>query len=384
MSADVTELAVRLIAAPSVNPPGDEGTAVAVLAGVCDELGLHHTVEPALGERRPNILISPAPLRAGVPKLAFLGHSDVVPPGPGWHQDPFEARVQNGRLYGRGSVDMKGGLAAVLLALAEAGPSAVAGGIDPVLVVAVDEEEGGRGTQHFVQTHPDWDLRACVIAEPTGLQVIRAAKGNAYYAVDLFGRSAHASRPDNGRSAISAAARVVTDLATWHAELRRPADPLVGPPTWNVGTIAGGSGTAIVPARCRIMVDRRMTPDQTAVSVQADLEDRIAGLDLAADGITVTVTNTMEMPGFHTRADDPLVQLVQRLATETTGVQQEVGGWAATCDGGFVANAFPGCAVVLCGPGDVDGQAHRPDESVAVRELEQATELFTRLLAAYR
>ncbi|WP_081685372.1 M20 family metallopeptidase [Acidipropionibacterium acidipropionici] len=375
--ADVVDLTCRLIGAASENPPGNEAAVVDELARIADELGLTCRVEPALDRGRSNVLVSAVPLRDGAPKVLLLGHSDVVPAGPGWTRDPFTGVVEDGRIYGRGAADTKGGVAAALVALSQC----EVGEVDVVVAVTPDEEEGGRGAQKLVAAHPEWDVRACLVLEPTDLQVVRASKGNSYHLVDLAGVAAHASNPDNGRSAVTAAARVVLEIARWHAELTREQDPLIGPPSWNVGLIQGGSGTAVVPDSCRISIDRRLAADQTAASVEQELVDRLKGLGLESQGIVATVSTQMEMPGFVTAADDPFVARIHRIASVVTGQNLPVAGWPAACDGGFVSRAWPGAAIVICGPGDIAMQAHRPDESVAVVEVEHAVQIYRRTIA---
>lgn len=376
---DVVSLTCRLIGAASENPPGNEGRMVSELTAVAADLGLSATVEEALPGSRSNVLISPGPLRPGTPMMMILGHSDVVPAGPGWTTDPFVGQLIDGQIVGRGSCDMKGGLAAALCAMAEL--PGQPDGVDLLLAVTVDEEEGGRGAQQLVAAHPEWDVRVCVVAEPTGLQVVRASKGNSYHGIEVRGAAAHASSPDNGRSAITAAARIVLALADWHRELALAEDPLVGAATWNVGTIEGGTSTAMVPDTCRIAVDRRLTAGQTAAQVEEELTRRISEMRLDLDGIAVTVDTQMEMPGFVTAEDDPFVQQALRTATAVTGTAQPIVGWRAACDGGFVQRAHPGASIVILGPGDVTGQAHRPNESVPAEQVVQAAEVFSRLFA---
>ncbi|HEX3260190.1 MAG TPA: M20/M25/M40 family metallo-hydrolase, partial [Pseudonocardia sp.] len=270
--SEVVEVAQRLVRAPGQNPPGGEAATAAALEQVCRERSLAVEVVEVAPER-PNVR---AVLAGGDgPGLLLLGHTDVVPVGDGWTVDPFGGEVRDGRLYGRGSTDMKGGLAACVVAMTALRREGVvlAGPVE--LAALVDEEEHGLGIRRFVAENGG-AYAACVVAEPTDLQTIIAARGDAYLDIVVHGSAAHSGRPDDGRNAIYGTAAVIASLQRWHEELTHAAHPLVGPPTWSVGLVAGGQGVSTVPAVCRIGVDRRLLPGESAAQVLAELRDRVA------------------------------------------------------------------------------------------------------------
>ena len=370
-------LAQELVRAPGANPPGEEAATAQVLAGLAGGLGLTaeaQEVEPG----RPNVGVR---LDGGDgPGLLFLGHTDVVPPGPleDWTVDPYAATLADGRLVGRGSADMKGGLAAVLLAMAavrEAGVRLTG----PVLLDALcDEEQNGIGIRRYVeQAAPD--LLGCVVAEPTDLATVVAARGASYLHVEVRGVAAHAGRPADGRNAISGAALVVADLDRWHEELAARAHPLVGPATVNVGVIQGGTSGSAVPDLCRVEVDRRLLPGEPMDAVVDAVRERLAALDLEARGLSWSVSSPMDMPGFETAPEEPFVRTVDAAMSGAGRGPVPLQGWTAACDGGFVAQAW-GIPVVVQGPGSVNEQAHRPDESVAVDDLLLAARGYARTI----
>jgi acetylornithine deacetylase/succinyl-diaminopimelate desuccinylase-like protein len=359
---ELVEVAQRLVRAPGQNPPGEEAATAAALEQVCRERGLAVEVEQ-VAPGRPN-LRAVLPGGAG-PGLLLLGHTDVVPIGDGWTVDPFGGQLREGRLYGRGSTDMKGGLAACVVAMAALEGVALSGPVE--LAALVDEEEHGLGIRRYVGGHTR-SYAGCLVAEPTDLQTIIAARGDAYLDIVVHGVAAHSGRPDDGRNAIYGAAAVITSLQRWHAELTHAAHPLVGPPTWSVGLVAGGQGVSTVPAVCRIGADRRLQPGESAAQVLADLRDRIVGLGLERQGLRVDVTMSMDMPGFETPADHPVVTSAAAALRAAGGPGLPLGGWTAACDGGFVARDL-GVPTVVLGPGSVNDQAHRSDESVGVAEL---------------
>jgi acetylornithine deacetylase len=368
---ELVEVTRRLVRAPGQNPPGEEAATAAVLEQVCRERGFAvEVVDVAPG--RPNVR---AVLESGDgPGLLLLGHTDVVPVGEGWTVDPFGGQVRGGRLYGRGSTDMKGGLAAGVVAMAALGRAGVPLSGPVEIAGLVDEEEHGLGIRRYVAENAR-PYAACVVAEPTDLQTIIAARGDAYLEIVVHGTAAHSGRPDDGRNAIYGGAAVVTSLQRWHAELARAGHPLVGPPTWSVGLVSGGQGISTVPAECRIGADRRLQPGESAAQVLEDLRDRIGELGLERQGLRVDVAMSMDMPGFETPSDHPFVVCADAALRDAGGPGLPLGGWTAACDGGFVARDLDVPTVVL-GPGSVNDQAHRPDESVGVAELVVAARAY--------
>lgn len=372
----------RLVRVPGQNPPGDEGATAAEVLAVAAELGLpgeRYDVTPG----RPNLTVT-LPGGEG-PGLLLLGHTDVVPVGDGWSVDPYGGQVIDGRVHGRGSTDMKGGLAACLLAMAAVHDAGVELTGPVRLAALADEEQNGIGVRDWI-ARPRPDLLGCIVAEPTDLQTIVAARGACYLDLEVRGVAAHSGRPDDGRNAISGAAAIVAEIDRWHAEHAvADAHPLVGPPTFNVGVVSGGTGPSIVPAECRLRVDRRLLPSEEAGEVLERVRRRLDALGLEERGLSWSITSPMDMPGFETPADSPLVTAVDAALADAGGPRRGLGGWTAACDGGFVAREW-GVPVVVLGPGSVATQAHRADESVGVDELVVAARAYAlsivRLLAA--
>lgn len=370
----LTALTIKLVDAGGENPGGTEAATVQVLVEQALKLGLEvSTREVAPG--RPNVFIT---LPGGTaPGLLFLGHSDVVPAGDGWDHDPFDARVEGDRLFGRGSTDMKGGLAAVLTAmglLRDAG-ELLAGPV--TLACTVDEEEHGAGIRDLVANGFEHEYAACVVAEPTDLETVIACRGDSYLEIEVAGRAAHSGRPDDGRNAINAAVRICNLITADQEKLTLHTDPLLGHGTWNVGMIAGGRGTSMVAPDARLSLDRRLMPGEDTTMIREQLLEEISAAGIDTDGIEVTARTTMEMPGFRTDPDHPLVAAMLRSA-ESAGVSSPVTGWTASCDGGFIVRDL-GIPAIVFGPGGLNDQAHQPNESVSVVELAAAVHIFVLL-----
>lgn len=375
-AAEIASLAAGLVVAPGANPPGEEAATVEVLAQACRLRGL----DPVLDEVAPGRPNLRAVLPGGDgPGVLLLGHSDVVPPGDGWSVHPYGGLVRDGRLYGRGAADMKGGLAACLVALGAIERSGIALSGPVEFAVTVDEEDHALGVRHYLDSGDRSDFQGCVVAEPTDLQPIIAARGDAYLEVTIRGRAAHSGHPDDGANAVYGATRVIDDLRRWHGELARDAHPLVGPATISVGRVDGGTGPSIVPAECVVITDRRLLPGESGPEVLDQLHDRLDRLALDADGLEASAELTLDMPGFETDQDAAVVRAVIAADAECGGPQLPVGGWSAACDGGFLARDAK-LPVVVYGPGSVLQQAHRADESVALDHLVTAARTYALII----
>ncbi|MET4060138.1 succinyl-diaminopimelate desuccinylase [Arthrobacter sp. UYP6] len=372
--ADLVELTSALVAAGGENPGGTEEATVDVLADFCRGSGLEVSTE-LVNPGRPNLT---AVLPGGTqPGLLFLGHSDVVPAGVGWDRPPFEPTVRNGRLFGRGATDMKGGLAAVLIAFKALRAAGVELSGSAALVCTVDEEDLGIGIRAYTAAAlaavpvsplaPAFPYSACVVAEPTDLETVIACRGDSYLELTVTGKSAHSGRPADGRNAIDAAAKILDLVRADHAHLQSEADDLLGSGTWNIGLIRGGTGISMVAAECTVSLDRRLLPDEDPQLILEKLLARIHKAGIDSDGISVEASVTMEMPGFRTPPSHPLVtNAVKALAD--VGVASVVNAWSAACDGGFISRDL-GLPVIVMGPGGLNDQAHQVNESVSIAEL---------------
>lgn len=378
---ELVELTCTLVNTAGENPGGTEERTARALEHAASERGLRARSD-VVAPGRPNVDVDlpvGRPVSDG-PGLLFLGHSDVVPAGPGWTRQPYSAQVDNDRLYGRGATDMKGGLAAVVIAMSALRRSAVELSGPVRLSSTVDEEDLGLGIRHLTARGLGRDFRGCIVAEPTDLQTVIACRGDAYLEVEITGVPAHSGRPADGRNAIDAAAALLTLVKQDHEKHTRVTDPLLGSPTWNVGKIEGGRATSMVAPSCHVWLDRRLMPGEDPEQIVSELRHAVAEAGITGDGISVDIDITMSMPGFRTDGDHELVTTVHAAVADVGGAAS-IGGWTAACDGGFIArdHAVP---TVVMGPGGLNDQAHQVDESVSIRELTQAARAYT--LAALR
>lgn len=312
------------------------------------------------------------------PRLIVNGHLDVVPVRlDDWSRDPFEPAVIDGRLYGRGSADMKGGIAAAICALdvLERAGRSPAG--DIVFHFVADEEVGGRLGTKVLLDRGLIEGDVCLVPEPTGMQLCIAERGLLQAHLTVHGRPGHGSRPREAVSAIEKAAQLV--LALHAGDFGGPSHPLLDRPSANVGTIEGGSGINTVAESCRLGLDRRLLPGVGCEAAVAELRSRIeaAGVsDLHYDLDVLTFGEASEMDPA-----DPWVARVADAVRSATGKTPETIGMSFTTDARFVRNQAKIPAVV-CGPGEI-AQAHANDEWVSVKSLVDATAAYAEVFASF-
>ncbi|MFZ5586911.1 MAG: M20 family metallopeptidase [Thermodesulfobacteriota bacterium] len=358
------DLARRLIAIDTCNPPGNEGKVADLLGALLETAGFGLArLEHAPGR------VSLVARRAGGGRrapLCLTGHGDTVPlGGAAWSREPFAAQVEGGRLYGRGASDMKAGLAAMVWAACELArrPLNEAG---LTVVVCADEENGCQGSRHLA-AHPDalGPAGAMIVAEPSANQPWLGHKGVLWLKAAYGGKAAHASMPQAGDNAIYKAARAVGALAG--LDFGGLAHPHLGGPTVNVGTIQGGTRINMVPDAAELGVDLRSVPGLD----QARLR-RMAEAALGPEAVVTELDNT---PAVWTEPSDPWVQTVWGIVREITGRTPAPGGAPYFTDASHLRRAFGPVPTLILGPGE-PGQAHQTDEWCEVAKIEQAAAAY--------
>jgi succinyl-diaminopimelate desuccinylase len=370
----VIDLTRELVRFRSVNPPGGEGEVAEFLAGTLKHHGLEADVQ-YVEEGRANVV---AILKGGTaPPLVFTGHLDVVPPGrQTWEHDPFAADLVDGRIYGRGSADMKGGVAAIVTAMAALAHAGFKPSGDILLAATCGEEAGMLGAIAMVDAGALPSGGRLIVAEPTNLNVFHGEKGVLWLKVRAFGRTAHGSMPHLGINAISAIARLIVRLETYPFPYEE--SPLLGKPSLSVNVISGGNKMNVVPDLCEIEIDMRTVPLQN----HAELVEAVRRLaeECAKEvhpDLRIEVEIDQDVAPFETERRHELVDATIASVRAVRGKAPEVGGVSYGTDGAHLGPGF-NMPVVICGPG-ANEMAHQPDEYVEVEQLVQAAEVYVDL-----
>src|SRR5664279_5831018 len=307
------ELTQELVRFNTINPPGSERACAERLAGLLESAGFAIELIP-FGEGRAQILARLGGTPGKLP-LGFTGHIDTVPLGAQpWSVDPFAAEIADGKLYGRGSSDMKSGVAAFVTAcIACADRLANTAGI--LLVITAGEETGCTGAEALVHANGGLgQVGALVVAEPTGNKPLVGHKGALWLEAETKGVTAHGSMPEKGINAVYKAARAVAALQEFDFNVARHG--VLGAPTLNVGTIQGGLNINSVPDRALIGIDIRTIPAQNHGQIREQLSSYL--------GPEVTLKTLLDARSVWTDPGNPWVGEVIRVAREVERVDDTI------------------------------------------------------------
>ncbi|MBI4257524.1 MAG: M20 family metallopeptidase [Thaumarchaeota archaeon] len=376
---EVVRLTSELVKIPSVT--GKEGEAADYVEAYMRKMGMETVIDEAAPGRR-NIV---GRLRgsSGSPILIFNGHTDVVPPGDvsRWSVDPFGALIKDGRLYGRGSSDMKGGLASALAAVKSIVDLGLKLKGDVIVEAVVDEEAGGRaGTGRLTIDKPvKGDF--VVVAEPTDLELQTAHKGDFGMEIRIEGKSAHASTPEVGVNAIHKMINLTNKILSIPKKNKwdKRAHPLLGPPYITISVIEGGLQRNMIPDRCKIVIDRRTLPKKDSVAIaKKEIEEVISEAKAEDPQLRISYNSILELEAMETDVNEPIVKNMINAISQATGAVVKPTGFRAFTDAHFYSENL-GIPVVMYGPGRLQ-QAHSADEYVEISQLIAATKVYEHLI----
>ena len=379
MIPNTTQLLADLVRRPSVNPMGrtnipaeltGEHRVTDYLEGQLQALGVPYRRE-SVAPGRDNLIAEYRPPTPSPFSVIWEAHQDTVPVD-GMVIDPFAATIEGGKLYGRGSCDVKAGGVAMLTALARLVREKPPGSAAVTLAFTVDEEHTFLGVQHLMKSGRRADC--AIVAEPTELNIVKAHKGVVRWQIDTAGVACHSSRPDRGVSAVYRMGRLLQGIEEYAGKLMtRTPDPLLGPPTLSVGMIHGGVSPNTVPDFCRIEIDRRLIPGEVPLQAPADLDAFLRNYP-GVDFPFTSVPPRLACPPLRTTNTE---QLIARLGSAINAVvgQHEVTGVPYGTDASTIADA--GVPAVVFGPGNI-AQAHTKDEWIELAQIDQAAEILFR------
>lgn len=376
-TSSAIEILARLVAFDTTSHKSNRAL-IAYVADYLASYGVASHLVPTKDGEKASLFASIGP--EGVPGIGLSGHTDVVPADPAaWSSDPFSMVKADGRLYGRGTADMKGYLACVLAMVPEWTRRQLK--VPMHILFSYDEEVGCTGVRPMIAELGGRlpKPRAVIVGEPTSMAVVDAHKGPVRWHVEVIGRAAHSSMAHLGANAITAAARLISKLAEIEAELSAlPPDPRFTPPhpTLQVTEIAGGIASNIVPAACHFGFEVRALPGLDADAIERRLTefaqtDCLPALRRVAPEADVIIRQTNRVPPFAADSSSDIVALALKLAGENATEAVSY----ATEAGLFQAAGVPS---VVCGPGDI-AQAHTADEWIAISEIERCLAFLSRL-----
>ena len=373
-----TRLLINLIKARSYpGMPRQEEAVVAELKTFLEEHRIRTTVTE-VKDGRPNLLATVDTGRPGR-HLLFCGHTDTVPPNAGATIDLFAAEVKAGVLYGRGTVDMKGAVAAMAGALVELSERKLLSAGRVTLGAVIDEEMESLGAEALILS--GFRADAAIVGEPTSNQIAIGHKGLEWLSVEFTGRAAHGGTPEAGINAISAAAyfiRLVEEELV--PELKKRRDPVLGLPVINMGTIAGGDQPSTVAAHCAIKLDRRWVMTETIEMVFADLENLLARVRTRQPGLQTRISRvpggmaTMIHGPFTIDPTHPIVRSAQKALASIGRPEDKLTVFPAWTDGALLSREAK-IPTIVWGPGALD-HAHSPEENIRLEEVHNAVEIY--------
>lgn len=387
---DVLALTKHFVGVPSPNLPGDERAIAAAVIDFARSAGLDEIRVLAQAPERPNVLID-LDFGPGGKHLALSGHIDTKPVGDAiWATDPFVAEEIDGNLHGLGTCDMKGAVAAMLIAAAEVAANPPQFG-RLTLVLTADEEYGSRFGSRYLAESGAVNADAIVIGEPGGintdwdsLQIVSRGIANVY--IDVMGRQGHSSlsRVKGYQFATQAMAEVLLEFAREFSP-SFPANELGIAPTVNAGVLVnGGVGFGVVPGLATFASDIRLVPGMARQVFESELDDFLAGF--AARGITATARFEESprdwLPPTEVAASDPIVGSCQQAMEAVLGAEVPLSAFPGTTDACWLQGILGIPTLPAFGPGLLE-YAHAADERINIKSLEQSVPIYVNLIRAF-
>ncbi|SEI90530.1 succinyl-diaminopimelate desuccinylase [Bhargavaea ginsengi] len=374
----MVELLQGLVRIDSVNPPGNELEVAQYICEFASTHGLECDIH-TLDEKRANVTVKLRGRDSTLSKVYFNGHLDTVPVGEvAWTTEPFGAEIENGRIYGRGTTDMKGGIAALLESMVAIKESGYELNQDLIFLGTVGEEVDCAGAVAAVESGLLENPGTMIIAEPSALNVYVAHKGALWVEISTYGKTAHGSMPYEGINAVDSMVYLINRLKQLNKEEEHP---VLGKMSYSLNTVSGGVATNVVPDLCKTQLDFRTITASQNKSICTEI-----GL------ILKELTNTI--PNF--KAEYSIIHNLEPLSNENdsdfirrlhllNGVQTEEGRYlgANYYTDGSVFRKHMNVPIILYGPGDPE-LAHQPDESISIANMEKSVAFYMEAIRVYQ
>jgi succinyl-diaminopimelate desuccinylase len=366
---DAVELTKQIVRMNTINPPGDEEACARVLGSLLESAGCEVAYHK-LGEKRASLVARIGGSNDKAP-LCLTGHIDTVPLGAApWSKDPFAGETDDGRLYGRGTSDMKCGVAAFVVAtLALATKLERSPGLE--LVITAGEEIGCEGAFDLVRQQGALDRAgAVVVGEPTSNFPYVGHKGAFWLYARTRGATAHGSMPERGDNAVYKAARAISELE--HFQFDNPPHKLMGQATLNVGTVHGGLNINSVPDEAVIAIDIRSVPTSRHEEIRRALQQKL--------GTEVELETIIDLESVYSEPDNPWIQRVFDISESYVGSRPEPKVATYFTDAAALTPAYGNPPTIVLGPGEPH-MAHQTDEYCVIERVESSVGLYEQIIA---
>jgi succinyl-diaminopimelate desuccinylase len=378
---DVIELTRQLVRIDSTNPGQYEKGMETFLLDYakkldCPQLEIQREM---VSDGRNNVMLT-LPGRPEYPEFVFICHMDTVPVGEGWQQDAFSGKLEDGKIWGRGSCDMKGGFACALSAFASAAAHVGQGQIPKrtlKLIGTVDEEGEMTGVEQVIRS--GWVTKDSLVldTEPTNGEIQVAHKGRTWFEISVEGITAHASTPWKGADAIAAMAEVISAIRTDFGQLE--AHPQLGRSTVSFGRIRGGSQPYVVSGDCVVTVDMRLVPPYTSAFAEDIVKKAARRAKTEIPGANVSWKMTGDRPFIEKDEQSFLLAQLRKACETVTKTPAKTGFFNGYTDTAVIAGTLDNHNCMSYGPGDLE-RAHKPEEYVPVEDVLRCEKVLTELV----
>ena len=375
---DVVVLLQEMIQVNTVNPPGNEEELALYLKEKLDFFNIKSEVVD-LGNERANII---GKIEGSGQKKALLfnGHLDTVPPGDGeWEYGAFAGRVVDGKIYGRGSADMKGGLAAMIMAAGAIKKAGIPLKGDLIIAGTAGEEIDSIGAFHFLENGGLNNVGAIVIGEPSSQKIKIAEKGALWIEITTHGKNSHAAFPEKGINAIAHMSLLINELLKYEFEYEE--NKLLGKPTFNISTVEGGVKTNLVPDKCTLTVDIRTVPYMEHEDIINDFQEIIEKLKKEVKDFNADMKVLNNRPAIETKENHPFIKLGKEVGKKYLGRDIEIAGLNFYTDGAVFLPAT-NLPAIIYGPGD-SNMAHQLNEHITIESLWEAVQFYIGIILEY-
>ena len=373
---EITNLAQELIKIPSDETAGEKEVCE-YLESFLKSLGMKVRLQEVL-PNRPNIIAEVIGDEVGK-SIMFNGHVDTVPVGDikKWSMDPYSAIIKDNKLFGRGSTDMKGAIASMIIAMKFIMNNVEKFNGKIIFTGVMAEETTGLGTQKIVEENIKADM--AVVGEPSDEKIYRAHKGTMWFNLSTYGKLEHSSESNSeSNNAIINMMKLIMEINEISKELETIENNLVGHPSINIGLIDGGTKQNMIADSCRISIDRRTLPEEKTEEILDKLRIRLDGLRSLDDRLTFDLEIDTIREAVEVAESEQIVQEVKNALNKVINKNPTISGMKATTDMSILVNQG-NIPSVIYGPGFIK-QAHTVDEFIEVKRLVESSQVYTEIL----